>query len=64
MLVRYNKSKQLQGKDTHLLKIIAKCQSQSHHDKTPYHLDEYGIVYRKIWDGSNTFYAIMVLQKL
>ena len=27
--------KQLQGQDTHLSKITAKCKSQHHHDETP-----------------------------
>ena len=56
-------AKQLQGQYTHLSKIIAKCISCSHHDKTPYHLDENGIVYRKARDGSNTC-VITVPQRL
>ena len=56
--------KQLQGQDTHLSKIIEKCTSHSHHDKTSYHLDENGIVYRKVRDGSNIFHVIMFPQKL
>ena len=43
--------KQLQGQDMHLSKAMAKCKSWHHHDKTPHHLDECGIVYRKVWDG-------------
>ena len=39
--------KQLQRHNLHLSNIIAKCESQHHHNKTPYHLDEHGIIYRE-----------------
>ena len=58
------KVKQLQGQDTHLSKIIVKCKSQCHHDKTPYYLDEYGIAYRKVWDGQDIFHAIIIPKNL
>ena len=53
-----------QGQDRHFSKIIAKYTSHSYHDKTPYHLDKNGIVYRKVRDGSNIFHAIRVPQNL
>ena len=56
--------KQLQWQGTHLSTIIAKCTSHSHHNETPYYLDDNGIVYRKVRDGSNIFHNIMVPQKL
>ena len=40
--------------------IIVKCKSKHYHDKTPYHLDDHGIAYRKVKDRSNDFHAIMV----
>ena len=46
------------------IKIITKCRSQHHNDKTPYYLDEYNIAFRKIRDGLNIFHAIMVPQNL
>ena len=56
--------KLLQGHDIHLSKNIVKCKSQHHHDKILNHLDEHGVVYRKVWEGSNIFHAIMIPQKL
>ena len=56
--------KQLQGQDIYLSKIIAKCKSQHHHDKTPHHLDEHGVMYRGAWEESNVSHAIMVPCKM
>ena len=56
--------KQSQGQDMHLSKIIKKCKPQHHYDKTLYFLSEPGITYRKIRDGLNIFYAIMVPKNL
>ena len=35
--------KQLQGQDMHFSKIVAKCKSQHHHNKTPYHQVSMGL---------------------
>ena len=56
--------RQLQAQDPHLSKIITRCTSHSHHNKTPYYLDESMIVYRKVRDGLNIFHAIMFPQLL
>ena len=53
------KIKQLQQQDEHKTKITDKCNSKKN-DKTAYYLDEHDITYRKIWDGSNIFHAIIV----
>ena len=55
--------KQLQGRDMYLSKLLQNV-NLSHHDKTPYILDEYGIVYRKVWDRPNIFYAMLVPKNL
>ena len=66
LLSRYNLDpgniKQLQ-QDGHITKIIDKCKSKKN-DKTPYYLDEHGITYRKIGDGSNVFHANMICYSL
>ena len=56
---RPNRGKIITGTRHTFVKIVEKCKSQ-HHDKTAYHLDEHGIIYRKCWNGSNIFHAIMV----
>ena len=57
------KVKQLQQQDTHIAEIVTQCKSIKL-DKTLYYLDEHGIVYWKIKDGSNIFHAIMMPQIL
>ena len=57
------KVKQLRQQDTHIGDIATKFKSKMW-DETLYFLDEHGIVYRKIKDGSNIFHAIMVPQTL
>ena len=46
------KGRQLQQQDIHISIIFTKCKSKKYNE-TLYYLDEHGIAYRKIKDGSN-----------
>ena len=45
-------------------KLLQGVNLNINHAKAPYYLDEHSTVYRKAWDGSSIFHAIMVPQKL
>ena len=57
------KLNQLQHQNENITKLSAKCKSGKNNE-SPYHLDEHGIIYRKIRDGPNSFHASMVPKTL
>ena len=59
-----DKVKQLQVQDPHVSKVIVKCTSHSHHDKTPYIFRQRQDCIEKSGDRSNIIHAIMVSQIL
>ena len=61
---RPNRGTAITGAGHTFIKNIAKCKSQHHYDKTPYHLDEHGIAKRKVQDGLNIFHTILVPPKI